>query len=217
MEKTKYNLEVLSSIKYCYECKFNKKINEYDINKLGQFGRYPICKLCRSNIRKNKSFEKKTNGTKMCSKCKIEKEVLEFNKDKSQIDGLQIYCKVCRRSSSKSWASTLDGFIKKILSDLKIYCKKKNIYNDISFENIKEMYNKQNGLCALTGLPMTFMSYSNEKNNDISEFFNISIDRINSLDNFTINNVQLIGSMIKRMKGGMSNEKFIEYCKMVLY
>lgn len=217
MEKTRYNPETFSSIKYCYECKCNKSLDKYDINKTGQFGRFPICKSCRSKARKNKNYEATVSGIKICSKCKIDKEVDEFNKDKSQIDGLQIYCKTCRRSSSKEWASTIDGFIKKILSDLKIYCKKKNIYNDLTNENIRELYNKQNGLCALTGLPLTFIAYSNEKNNEISEYFNISIDRIDSLDIFTINNIQLIGSMIKRMKGGMTNEKFIEYCKMILY
>ena len=57
------------------------------------------------------------------------KEINNFSKDKSQSDGLQIYCKECRRQSTKEWCNTLDGFITKILSDLKIYCKKNNIYN----------------------------------------------------------------------------------------
>jgi hypothetical protein len=217
MEWNKYNYEQLSSIKYCRECKHNKPLEDYDINRLGQFGRYPMCKMCRSNIRKLINNEPNTTGLKTCSKCKIEKEKFSYSKDKSKIDGLQIYCRICRRDSTKKWSSSLEGFIKKILSDLKIYCKNKNIYNDLVFVDIKQIYDEQNGLCALTGLPLTFIAYSNENNNEISEFLNISIDRIDSLNGFTVNNIQLIGSMIKRMKGTMSNDKFIEYCKMVIY
>lgn len=210
-------VNILSSIKYCYECKKNKNIEYFDINKGGQFGRYPICKNCRSNKRKNINNEQIKQGFRLCLKCNLEKEVLLFDKDKSQDDGLQYYCKDCRRISSKNWASTLDGFIKKILCDLNIYCKKKNLINNLSLENIKELYNKQNGLCKLTGLPLTHIAYANKENNEISEFFNISIDRIDTNKDFEIENIQLIGSMIKRMKGNMANEKFIEFCKMVLY
>lgn len=208
---------ILSSVKYCYECKKNKNVDSFDINKDGQFGRYPICKSCRSIKRKAINNEPLKQGYKNCIKCNLEKEVILFDKDKSQIDGLQSYCKECRRIISKNWASTLDGFIKKILADLNIYCKKNIINNNLTLENVKDLYIKQAGLCKLTGLPLTHLAYSNKNNNEISEFFNISIDRIDQNKDFEINNVQLIGSMIKHMKGNMSNEKFIEFCKMVLY
>lgn len=208
---------ILSSVKYCYECKTNKNIVDFDININGQFGRYPICKSCRSIKRKIINNESIKQGYKLCLKCNLEKEVLLFDKDKSQNDGLQSYCKECRRTISKNWASTLDGFIKKILSDLNIYCKKNHIINTLNLDNVKELYIKQNGLCKLTGLPLTHLAYSNKDNNEISEFFNISIDRIEANKEFEINNIQLIGSMIKKMKGNMTNEKFIEFCKMVLY
>ena len=79
------------------------------------------------------------------------------------------------------------------------------------------MYYAQNYKCAITGRSLTYISYSKIGNNDITEFFNLSIDRLDSLKDYTIDNIQLIGSMIKRMKGGLSNDKFIEFCKMVLY
>ena len=217
MEPNKYNPENLSSVKYCYDCKENKVLTEFNISKNGQFGRYPICKLCRSTIRKLANFEAVTIGLKVCAKCKEEKEVKDFDKDKSKLDGLQIYCRMCRRNSTKVWASSLEGFIKKILADLNILCKKKNICNDLTLETVKQLYNEQNGLCALTGIPLTHIAYSKLDNNEISEYFNISIDRIDYLGDFSINNVQLIGSMIKRMKGDMGNSKFIEYCKMIVY
>jgi hypothetical protein len=212
-----YEPKILSSIKYCYECKTNKKLEEFDINKNGQFGRFPICKLCRSIKRKLINNDSIINGEKICVKCKVKKDNSSFSKDKSQNDGLQNYCKDCRRNSSKEWASTLDGFIKKILADLNIYCKKNKLQNNLTLDLVKETYQRQNGLCVLTGLPLTHISYSNKENNEISEFFNISIDRKNLEEDYHKDNIQLIGSMIKRMKGNLTNEKFVEFCKMIFY
>lgn len=217
MEKQNYNPEFLSNEKYCYECKTNKKLEKFDINKNGQFGRYPICKSCRSLKRKLINNIPIYEGNKLCVKCGSYRDAKEFNKDKTKIDGLQQYCKACRRNISKEWSSTFDGFIKKIFADLNIYCKKNNVINNLTINTIKEIYNKQYGLCKLTGLPLTHISYSNQDNNEITEFFNISIDRINPLGVYDFDNVQLIGSMIKRMKGNMTNEKFIEFCKIIIY
>ena len=211
------NSKCLSLVKYCFECKTTKILENFDINVNGQFGKYPICKFCRAIKRKLINNESIKNGYKLCIKCKEEKDVIEFNKDKSQKDGCQIYCKKCRRQISKEWSSTLDGFIKKILCDLNNYCKKNKIFINLTVEEIKIVYYAQNYKCAITGRSLTYISYSKIGNNDITEFFNLSIDRLDSLKDYTIDNIQLIGSMIKRMKGGLSNDKFIEFCKMVLY
>lgn len=217
MTNPKSNAELLSSIKYCLDCKTNKILEDFDVNTNGQFAKYPICKSCRSDKRKLINNEPVTSGFKTCAKCKEEKFVGLYDKDKSQKDGLQPYCKDCRRIISSNWANTLDGFIKKILGDLNFYCKKNNIFNNLTVEEIKNLYYSQNCLCAITGLPLTHIAYSKIDANDISEFFNISIDRLDIYQDYTIDNIQLIGSMIKKMKGNMPTDKFIEFCKMVLY
>ena len=217
MANSKYNPESLSSVKYCWECKINKSLEEFDVNINGQFGKYPTCKSCRSDKRKLINNEAVTHGFKSCTKCKEDKDVEMYDKDKSQNDGLQPYCKNCRRMISRQWASTLDGFIKKILCDLNFHCKKNKIFINLTVEDIKKLYYIQDCKCAITGLPLTYIAYSKVDTNDISEFFNLSIDRLDSCEHYTIDNIQLIGSMIKKMKGGMTNDKFIEFCKMVLY
>lgn len=211
------NYQYYSSEKYCYECKTNKKLEEYDVQKNSQFGKYPICKLCRKTKRKEINNDSSYYGNKLCVKCKKEKDVKNFDKDKSQKDGLQSYCKICRREISRVWASTLDGFIKKILCDLKIQCKKNKIFTNLTVENVKKLYYEQECKCALTGLSLTHTAYSKIDCNNISEFFNLSIDRINVSGDWTIDNIQLIGSMIKKMKGNLTNDKFIEMCKIILY
>lgn len=185
--------------------------------KNSQFGKYPICKLCRKTKRKEINNDSCYYGNKVCIKCKKEKDIKNFDKDKSQKDGLLSYCKICRREISRIWASTFDGFIKKILCDLKIQCKKSKIFTNLTVENVKKKYYEQECKCALTGLSLTHIAYSKIDSNNISEFFNISIDRINIFGDWTIDNIQLIGSMIKKMKGNLTNEKFIEMCKIVLY
>lgn len=203
--------------KYCFECKKNKKIVDYDIHKTSQFGKYPICKMCRKTKRKLIDNEPVCEGNKLCVKCKEEKEVKLFHKDKSQKDGLQFFCKSCRREISKTWASTLEGFIKKSLCDLNNQCKRNKIFINLTIEDIKSKYYQQECRCALTGLILTHKAYSKSMNNDISEYFNLAIDRIDILENYTNDNIQLIGSMIKKMKGNMTNDKFREMCRMVVY
>jgi len=209
--------EYYGSEKYCFECKTNKKLEEYDVHKNGQFGKYPICKLCRKIKRKETENVSEHYGNKICVKCKEEQYVKNFDKDKSLKDGLQPYCKTCRREISRVWASTLDGFIKKSLCDLNVQCKKSKVFINLKVEDIKKLYYEQECKCALTGLTLTHIAYSKMDSNNISEFFNLSIDRIDSFKDYTTDNIQLIGSMIKKMKGNLSNDKFREICKMVLH
>ncbi len=70
----------------------------------------------------------------------------------------------------------------------------------IDEEHIKELCNKQNNKCALSGI---------EFNNDSS------IDRIDSSKGYTKDNVQLLLTDINRMKRNFSDEKFITLCKLV--
>jgi len=46
-------------------------------------------------------------------------------------------------------------------------------------------------------------------------FNNISIDRINSFNGYTENNVQLVCSVVNRMKSNLSLEQFYNVCKLI--
>ncbi len=77
---------------------------------------------------------------------------------------------------------------------------RKSWENDIDEAHVKFLYYKQSGLCALTKLPL---------NNDSS------IDRIDSTIGYIKGNIQLLLTIINRMKRDLPQQEFIELCKAV--
>jgi len=67
--------------------------------------------------------------------------------------------------------------------------KRKNIEFNISTNFLCNLWDKQNGLCAITGLPLIIPT---ETNNGKANPYSPSIDRINSRLSYTPENVRLI-------------------------
>ena len=93
---------------------------------------------------------------------------------------MQTYCKTCQTEKTKKCTSTFNGFVKKIFKDLYHNAEKraKKLDIKITLENIKDLYEKQNGLCAISGLKMTHETYAYKDKEHIINRLNISIDRI---------------------------------------
>ena len=87
---------------------------------------------------------------------------------------------------------------------------------EITCEDIKNLYKKQNGLCALSGMTTTRDSYMTKGNQYIINKMNISIDRINSDLGYTKDNIQLVSAMINRMKSDLTSKEFIDFCSITL-
>ena len=200
--------------KVCKICNIDKDITNFHKNGTTY---HPNCKPCRSIERKKLRYERPTEGKRKCLCCEIEKDISEFYSDKSSPTGLQTYCKDCQCEKSKKWSSTIDGFIKKLHSDMRHNVKKraKDLNIEITCDDIKELYNKQNGLCALTGRPMTTDTYMVKGNQHIINKMNISVDRINSDLGYSKGNIQLVGAMINRMKSDLTNKEFIDFCSII--
>lgn len=75
-------------------------------------------------------------------------------------------------------------------------------------DDVAGLYCKQNGLCALTGQPMTL---------DVGarDWTKASIDRVNPEGNYTLGNVHLVCWAINAMKYSLSVEQFGFWCKAV--
>jgi hypothetical protein len=200
--------------KICKICNLDKEVTNFHKNGTTY---HPSCKPCRALERKNLRYERPTDGQRKCASCEIEKDISEFHSDKSSTTGLQSYCKDCQSEKSKKWASTLDGFVKRLHLDMRHNAKKraKELNIEITCDDIKELYFKQNGLCALSGLTMTTDTYMTKGNQHIINKMNISIDRINSDLGYTKDNIQLVGAMINRMKSDLTNKEFIDFCSII--
>lgn len=73
----------------------------------------------------------------------------------------------------------------------------RNFNNDLTTDKIVMMFEKQNGLCAITGLPMACYQHP---------CFSVSADRIDNNLGHVIGNVQLVLKCINRAKSTFSND-----------
>lgn len=99
------------------------------------------------------------------------------------------------------------------LEKIRCNAKKRNISVTISIDDMNKIWNNQNGKCALSGLPITY--YGDIKNT--FEHQTASLDRIDSNQDYSINNVQWVHKHINAMKFNFDLNQFIEICKNITY
>ena len=75
---------------------------------------------------------------------------------------------------------------------------------DLTIEDIATMYEVQNGKCALTGWDIGW--------SEVNWNHTASIDRIDSSENYTVVNVQLVHKVANMAKSSLSQEEFVELC-----
>lgn len=104
-----------------------------------------------------------------------------------------------------------DKQFKYIILLCKPAAKSRNINFNLDYNDIKELWNKQLGLCKYTHdkfvLPDRFK--------DIFGTLYPSVDRIDPKLDYTIDNVQLVSKWANMAKWKMSDEEFINYCELI--
>ena len=81
---------------------------------------------------------------------------------------------------------------------------------ELSLDFLVELWEKQGGLCAITGLPMTHIGGQGRLDS------NGSIDRIDSNYGYELDNVQLVTFGANRMKGVSSMNELYSLCEKIL-
>jgi len=154
-------------------------------------------------------------GEKKCLKCNMVKDVNMFALDRYSTDGCQTYCKICQKENTNKYISTFSGYMHCLYNDLKQNAKKRNIEVFVTIEDICELYEKQNGLCAITKDKMTHIRQESGSGRGKRYFTNISVDRIDSSKNYTLDNIHLVCSIINTIKWDIPLDEFVKYCRKV--
>jgi hypothetical protein len=94
---------------------------------------------------------------------------------------------------------------------LKTLLTKKNRKETLSIEFLEELLLKQNGLCAITKEPLTFIAGQGRIDT------NVSIDQIVPGKGYTEDNVQLVCRIVNSMKFDHDLDSFVEWCRKVVY
>lgn len=133
----------------------------------------------------------KTVKKKECSICKRPKILSEFSTIKNNGKYVLSYrCKTCDRLRVHDNKNTFDGYLKGLLRGAKASAKtRKNKGRekagkfDLTFEQILELYKKQDGKCFYSKIKMSTKTCSKWK---------ASIERLNDEKGYTINNIVLV-------------------------
>lgn len=117
----------------------------------------------------------------------------------------------CKKSKPNNQSPHWKGYgslSSQIFTHYKVNAKRRGIDFNISIIEMWELFEKQNGLCALSGIPIKFGSRGKDENT-------ASLDRINSKLPYVVWNVQWVHKHINMMKLNHDQTYFIHLCKLI--
>ena len=116
--------------------------------------------------------------------------------------------KICRSCSNRKTDNCRRGLHRGVnITWLKKFEKNANLRGlswDINADDVADLYEEQNGLCALTGWSIGWA--------EIGQIHTASIDRIDSEFGYIRENIQIVHKVVNMMKQQYSQEQFIEVC-----
>lgn len=192
----------------CSNCSKDKTLDSFYKNK----DKYSsMCIKCMNEYHNSSKNYKRTTliNEKLCPGCKIIKPIDNFSSNKMNLNGLQTYCKKCAKEKiidKNIKLSVFEKFVPHLFKQCKTNADTREIKFEITEKDIYDLYEKQNGKCAYTNLELKFI---------INDPHSMSIDRINSDKDYTIDNIQLVCSIINKMKWTLKHEDFINLAKAV--
>lgn len=105
--------------------------------------------------------------------------------------------------------STPRGFLTGIISASKQRATQRGIEHSLTRDDLLSLFEHQEGLCALSGLPMTTVVGQGRVRT------NISLDRGDPDKGYVLSNVQLVCDFVNTMKSNLSQDEFVDVCRLV--
>ena len=114
----------------------------------------------------------------------------------------------------KAASATPQAYLTRLFGQLKHARTKKEKVKvdwDIELEDVLELWDKQEGRCALTGLFMTY-----HKDGSGKKELNASIDRINPDIEYLVTNIQLVCSRANTLKHNLREDELYWWAKNIV-
>ena len=174
------------------------------------------CKECRNQKLSHHWSVDKTQLR--CTVCNSYKSVEEFdiNADNKHRGCRDRRCKQCKHESAHKRRTTRDRtdqfhrvFVERY-QGMRDRAKKYSIPCELGVNDLKELYAKQEGNCAISGIMMTTILGAGR----IST--NVSVDQIDPRKGYTKDNVQLVCSAVNQMKSDLTIEELQAFCKAII-
>ena len=216
--------------KFCFACQTLKNKDEFYNSQTTKDGKRYTCIKCEKK-RTLPEFKKLKdprywarerrkpykNGKKECGKCKIYKSLREFPKNNQTWDKLHSNCKDCERARGKEKNIRLRSESPEKWISHKMYLWKRGarirgrkLDFKVNKEDLIEIYHKQNGICPLSKVKMTYKAGVGGLPT------NLSIDRITSKLGYTKKNTRFVCHVINILRHDLSDIQFLNLCKKII-
>jgi hypothetical protein len=183
--------QVRTQHRWCTQCGKSKPITEFE--KRTATRRRRICKEC-VNLNNRREWEENPD-----------RKAYQDEWRKANLDKISAYSK---RSYEKA-RTDLKRWFSKGLTTTRGYCKRKGDAFDLTADYLVELFNSQNGLCALTGRVMLYGSEGVQRDS-------VSIDRIDHEGGYVIGNVRLVTYQANAARNRFSDDELFAFCEAVL-
>lgn len=174
-----------------------------------------VCKRCEDIVKLEKEWK---DGKLLCHRCGEYKNEECFTQNSTNIirHHRRAECKECYSSRQRDLHLNLEDNVKlekclrwRFLS-ARDRAVRQNIPFNLELQYIIDLWNFQNGICALSGLPMTFEL----KQGRVST--NVSIDKIDRTFGYIKGNIQLVCMACNQIKSDLTEIEMYNFCKNIV-
>lgn len=147
------------------------------------------------------------SGEKVCAKCGASRPETNFDFSHGV---LRSACKKCIEANRrKKWSSSYQEYLNKLLQSAKSSRSKTMSFN-IELQHLIDLWEKQDGKCALSGVAMT-----HHRDGSGRKEFNASIDRIDQNEGYEPYNIHLVCYRVNILRHNLQVDMFYWWIKTI--
>jgi uncharacterized protein YlaI len=158
------------------------------------------------------------NGMLHCPSCNEKKTYDHFAVSNSVRNTIKraYLCKECAVRKTKAYRNTETGFWVGIWNNLNSNAKARKLSVGITKNDIIKLWKAQDGLCALTKIPMQTVNSTRTSRSRTLNQYRASVDRIDSEKGYITGNVRLVCAYVNVMRSDMTDDELRFWCAAIL-
>lgn len=152
---------------------------------------------------------------KLCKKRKSKKHFgARYHKTGSYQNGKPVCVECDAKIQVDSVYKSPRNYLSSRFRDMRTRSRRYDIELDeqVNLDYLIHLFEKQNGFCAVSGLPMTWMHEGLYTNHGSRRGTNISVDRIDPEAGYVLDNIRLVCDRVNKMRSNMTDGDLYFWC-----